>query len=326
MVYGEPFLPFLEPILRDIGRWAAAGHRSVLALPVEEASRRPARCARVERLYVLPFDLPKREAGPPPAFLRRLFPRAQFLNPPETHELCWDKLAAERRLLARGVPVPETIFTESPEELREFVAQHAFVILKERQSCGGQGHVVLCDSDQVLVGEANGRRFAVELRADSNARRRLEHGVLTCPPPYYAQRLVGTAGPGGAFMPGQVLRAYVVEGRIAFWTERFRDRYRRPSDWIVNACLGAKYRFVLETSEETRKVALRAAECLGIRIGVVDLVRTAATGPYVLEADTDGYHMYIDRTFKRIPEYRDAFDFDRMIAEALLAPEAAARR
>jgi glutathione synthase/RimK-type ligase-like ATP-grasp enzyme len=186
--------------------------------------------------------------------------------------------------------------------------------------------VVLCDSDEVLVGEAHGRRFVVELCAEAAARRRLEHGVLTCPPPYYAQRLVGTAGPRGTFVPGQVLRAYVVDGRIAFWTERFRDRYQRPSDWIVNACLGAKYRFVLETSEETRKVALRAAECLGIRIGAVDLVRTASTGPFVLEADTDGYHMYIDRTFKQVPDYREAFDFDRMIAEALLAAEAAVRR
>jgi len=324
LLYGVAFLPFLESILRDIGTWTARQRRPVLFLPVEEAVDRPARCARVGRLYVLPFDLPKGSTEPPATFVRRLFPRAEILNPPETHELCWDKLATERRLLARGVPVPETIYTESPEELREFVSRHTFVILKERLSCGGRGHVVLCDSDEVLVGEANGRRFVVELQTDSRTRPHLQHGVLTYPPPYYAQRIVGTTGPRGTFVPGQVLRAYLVEGRIAFWTERYRDRYRRPSDWIVNASLGAKYRFVLETSEETRKVALRAAEALGIRVGVVDLVRTASTGPYVLEADTDGYHMYIDRTFKRIPEFRDAFDFDRMIGEALLATEAAA--
>jgi hypothetical protein len=40
----------------------------------------------------------------------------------------------------------------------------------------------------------------------------------------------------------------------------------------------------------------------------------------VLEADTDGQHSYIDRGFKDVPDYRDIFDLDRMIADVLLAP------
>jgi hypothetical protein len=39
----------------------------------------------------------------------------------------------------------------------------------------------------------------------------------------------------------------------------------------------------------------------------------------VLEVDTDSHHMIIDRQFKYIPEYRDFFDLDRYIAEALIA-------
>jgi hypothetical protein len=170
------------------------------------------------------------------------------------------------------------------------------------------------------VGEAGGRRFVVELAADPAAPRALRDGVLTYPPPFYVQRLIGEAGPRARFTPGQVLRAYLVEGQLAFWTERFRERYTRPSDWIVSVGLGARYRFVLEISEEIRKIALRTAEVLGLRIGVVDLIRTSGAGPYVLEADTDGCHMYIDRQFKQIPDFREPFDFDRLIAGALVAP------
>ena len=129
-------------------------------------------------------------------------------------------------------------------------------------------------------------------------------------------------GPRGV-LPGQVLRAYIIDSQIAFWTERYRDRYSRPSDWIINIGLGAKYRFLHDTSEETKKVALRTAEVIGFRIGVVDLIRTGSDGPYVLEVDTDSYHMIIDRQFKYIPEYRDFFNLDRYIAEALLIEPAA---
>ena len=73
-----------------------------------------------------------------------------------------------------------------------------------------------------------------------------------------------------------------------------------------------------DTSEETKKVALRTAEVIGFRIGVVDLIRTGRADSYVLGVDTDSYHMIIDRQFKYIPEYRDFFNLDRYIAEALL--------
>jgi len=252
--------------------------------------------------------------------VREHFPRAEILNSMEVHELCWDKLRTDEHLLARGVPVPETLFTGSAAEVRDFVARHRFAILKERASCGGQGHVILCDSDEVLVGEAGNRRFVVELGSDASEPRRLREGVLAYPPPFFVQRLVGDAGPRDVFRPGQILRAYVVDGRVAFWTERYRDHYRRPSDWIVNVALGARYRFVLETSGELRKLALRAADAVGMRVGVIDLVRSGA-GPFVLEADCDGRHMIVDREFKHIPDYRDAFDFDRMIVASLAQVE-----
>ena len=63
-----------------------------------------------------------------------------------------------------------------------------------------------------------------------------------------------------------------------------------------------------------------AAEVMGVRFGAVDLIRTGSEGPYVLEVDTDGEHMIIDRQFKQLPEFRSVFDFDHHIAETLVAP------
>ena len=322
ILYGGPFAPFVETIIRDLCRAGGDLGLDFQPLSVERAVEQPAHCARVERLYVLPFDVPEDDSTRPSAFVRRLFPRAEVINPVEAHELCWDNLTTAERLLNRGIPVPESLYTSSPDEVREFVARNRFAILKERRSCGGQGHIILCDSDEVLVGEANGRRFVVELEGADGAQRRLREGVLTYPGPFYVQKLIGETVQG-RFRPGQVLRAYMVDGQITFWTERYRLRYLRPSDWIVNVGLGARYRFVLETSEEIRKVAQRTAEVLGVRVGVVDLIRTGSAGPYVLEADTDGCHMYIDRQFKQIPDFRDPFDFDRFIAGVLAGDESA---
>lgn len=40
----------------------------------------------------------------------------------------------------------------------------------------------------------------------------------------------------------------------------------------------------------------------------------------MLEVDTDGPHMMIDRSFKLLPEYREIYDLDRYIADLLLTP------
>jgi hypothetical protein len=278
----------------------------------------------VERLYVLPFDVPPRLAPDvpldPPQLLRALFPHADLVNAPAVHELCWDKLAMSHRLLDRGVPMPETLITSDPEEASEFVRRHQHAILKEPRSCGGHGHVVvLADQTGTIAGEVPGRRYAIDFEP-SGIGRRLAHGVLSCPPPFYLQRLVTGIGRGGVLAPAQVLRAYVVDGQVVFWAERYRARLRRPADFIINAAFGAKYRFLPQVSDAAQTVARRAAEALGVHIGVVDLIRVGDDGPYVLEVDTDGYHMMIDRSFKQLPEYRDVYDFDRHIAERLLAP------
>jgi glutathione synthase/RimK-type ligase-like ATP-grasp enzyme len=253
--------------------------------------------------------------------IRVLFPRAEVTNAMAAHALCWDKLAAARRLLERGVAMPETLITMDPDEARDFVRHHDQAILKEPRACGGHGHVVLfADQGGTIAGEMPGRRYLVEL-ALSGVGRTLRHGVLTCPPPFYLQRLVTDVGRGGVLRPAQILRAYVVDGQIAFWAERRRDKIRRPADFIISAAFGARYHFVRAVSDAAETLARRAAEALGVRIGAIDLIRAGEQGPFVLEADTDGQHLVVDRSFKQLPDYREVFDLDRMIADVLLAPE-----
>ena len=324
ILYGRSADPWVTSIIQDVQVAADARHKEIAALSIETAVRAPRECQSVERLYVLPFDaptfLPDELPTATPRLLAALFPRAELINPPGPHELCWDKLATAQRLLERGVPMPETLITNDPEEALDFVRHHQQAMLKEPRACGGHGHVVLLAGDGgALAGEVPGRRYAIELQP-SGFGRVLRHGVLSIPPPFYLQRLVTASGRGGALRPAQVLRAYVVDGQVAFWTERYRDKVRRPADFIVSATFGAKYRFVRAVGDSLDGLARRTADALGVRIGVVDVLRAGDDGPFVLEADTDGQHMLIDRGFKNLPEYRSPFDFDRMIADALLTP------
>jgi hypothetical protein len=324
-LYGRPFAPFVEPIVRDICAAAAKLNGEIRPVTIEDASRLAHGLKSVTRLYVLPFDPPVSAAGVPvPDLVGELFPNAQPVVGFGTHELCWNKIATQERLLDRGVPVPDTLVTSAAEDVLEFVRTHEFAVLKEPRSCGGAGHLIVWLQDGALVGDAGSHRCVIELIAGGGARK-LEGERLTYPPPFYLQRLIADIGPRGV-TPPQVLRAYIVDREIVCWTERYRERYARPSDWIINHALGARYRFIQNISDEAKKIALRAADGVGAHICAVDLVRTARGGTYVLEVDTDGIHMFIDRSFKHVPEYRDFFDFDRFIAESLLKHEEAPAR
>ena len=316
-LYGRAAAPFVEPVVRDLSAAAAAAGGEIQPLTIEAAIADRQRRAAVHRLYVLPFDAPPSNELPsaPAALIRALFPRIDIATSFAVQDLCWDKVATQERLVDRGVPVPDTLTSAEPADVHDFVRRHGFAILKERFSCGGQGHIVVWFDGDQLVGDGGSHQCRIELVTQGE--RRLDGEHLVYPGPFYVQRLVADIGPRGV-TPGQILRAYIVDNEIVFWSERYRERYQRPSDWLINVGRGAKYRFVLNVSEEVKKVALRSAEVIGMRIGVVDLIRTGSQGPYVLEVDTDSHHMMIDRQFKEIPEYREFFDLDRYIAEALL--------
>jgi glutathione synthase/RimK-type ligase-like ATP-grasp enzyme len=269
--------------------------------------------------FEVPRDLPRQLPSTAVDLVRSLFPKALVFNDVAVHELCRDRLATTRRLLARGVPMPDGVITDDEEEATAFIVQHEYAVLKEPRSCGGQGHVVVHIDHDEIVGESHGRRYLLELDP-SAAARKLDHGVMRVPPPFYLQRLVVDVGRQGRLGPAQVVRAYIVDGQVVCWTERYREHYERLSDFVVSVVLGGRYRFLQTVSEEIHKMALRAAEVLDVRFGAVDLVRTGREGPFVLHADTDGPQLLIDREFKLAPEFRRSHDFDQYLAEALVAP------
>ncbi len=315
-LYGHMYTPFLEPVIRGLTEAIEDLGSEMRALTIEDACRLPHALESVTQLYVLPFDLPPSRGGPPVEDLvSELFPNARPVVGLSIHELCCDKIATQERLVDRGVPVPDTLVTVVADEVIEFVRTHEFAVLKKNRSCGGHGHLVVwLDGDQ-LVGDAGSHRYILDLATQGPAQLRGER--LSYPAPFYLQRLVADFAPRN-ITPPQVLRAYVVDREIVFWTERFRERYSRPSDWIINRALGARYRFLQNVSDEAKKIALRSAEAVGARVCAVDLARTARGGTYVLEVDCDGAQMFIDRSFKEAPEYRDFFDFDRYIAHAIV--------
>lgn len=323
ILYGAAAEPWVGAIAADIQAAADARGGEIVRLTLETALRAHREWQSVRRLYVLPFDVPTDLPEDLPydgaLLIRALFPRAEVVNPMPAHALCWDKIAAAQRLHERGIAMPETLITMDPDEARAFVRRHQNAILKEPRSAGGHGHVVLfADADGTIGGEVPGRRYVFE-PVLSGVGRQLRHGVLICPPPFYLQRLVTDVGRAGVLRPAQILRAYVVDGQIAFWSERRRDKIRRPADFIISAAFGARYYFIRAVSDAVETLARRAAEALGVRVGAIDVIRAGDQGPFVLEADTDGQHLAVDRSFKQLPEYRDVFDLDGMIADLLLA-------
>jgi len=127
-LYGQSAEPFVTPAVADLQRAAAARGGEITALAIEAAVHAPHPRPDVQRLYVLPFDvppdLPRSLPMAAPQLIEALFPRAELVNAPPTHELCWDKIAMARRLLECGVPMPDSLVSADPEEAIDFVRHH----------------------------------------------------------------------------------------------------------------------------------------------------------------------------------------------------------
>jgi len=319
-VYGTGSAAFVEPTVRSMATAAAARGTKVVGVNLEKLLASPsAVMSDVLWLYILPVDLPASAGDELLAVLKSAFPKAQIVNALPAHTLCCNRVLLSERLLDRGVPVPETLLTDSPDEARKFVKQHGHAMLREIQAKGsGSGLLLFCDRDGTVAGEARGRRYVVELDdAGGAGGRELSHGVLTVPPPFFVQRMITRVRRHGVLAPAPVLRAFVIDDHIPFWIESYREKVERPSDFILTADSGALRRFVQVVSDEADKLARRVAEVMGFRIGAVDLIRSDS-GFVVLDVITDGPARMIDRSFKDLPEFRAAFDLDRYTIESLM--------
>ena len=319
-VYGSGAAAFVEPTVRDLARFVGTHRTDLVGVNLDQAVLQARVMSDVSLVYVLPFEMPRGVEDAPFDLLTSIFPSASVVNALPPHDLSCDRLQLSERLIERGVAVPETLVTDSPEEVRDFIRQNELAILREPNVGGdGGGLLVFCDREGTVVGEAHGRRYVVEfVEASDGARRSLSHGVLSHPPPFFVQRMVTRVGRQGVLLPAPVARAFVVDDHVRFWIESDRERVRRPSDFLLTVESGARRKFVQVVSGEAEKIARRIAKVVGFQIGVVDLIRSDS-GYVVLEVATDGRQCMIDRSVKQLPEFREAFDIDKAIAESLMS-------
>ena len=264
------------------GATGVAERRAVVRAAVRRAAAAAARSAARRR-----------------ALIRALFPRAEVVNGMAAHELCWDKLAMAQRLLERGVADagdPDHQRSRGGARFRPPTRpgdpQGAALVRRPRPR-----RRVRRSTSGSIAGEVPGRRYVVELRcrpASAAARaRRAELPAAVLP-----------AAAGHRRRPQRRARSRrrscaptSSTARSCSGPSAIASSVRRPGDFIINATLrGEATAFCREVSDAAQTLARRAADALGVRIGAVDLIRAGDEGPYVLEADTDGHHMMIDRS------------------------------
>ena len=249
---------------RDLERAArAAGHR-VTALPFERLT------AHVEtgRASVWGSETELTSAGAvivrtmPPGSLEQVVFRMNLLssieaagiqvcNPPRAIECAVDKYLTTARLVAAGLPVPETVVCENAE-----AAQAAFdrlggdVVVKPVFGAEGRGILRISDPDLAL------RTFRTLERIDA---------LL------YLQK----------FIPheGFDLRVMVLDGRVLAAMRR-----RSPHDFRTNVSRSAQAEPV-DITDQQRDWALRASHATGTRIAGVDILYDRIGAGYVIEVN-----------------------------------------
>lgn len=175
----------------------------------------------------------------------------KVLNPPRAVETCVDKYLTNVRLLAAGLPVPETVVCQrSDDALAAFEQLGGDVVVKPLFGAEGRGMVRVTDA------EVAWRTF-----------RTIEQtgGVL------YLQRFVRH--------PGWDVRAFVLGGRVIAAMRR-----RSRGDWRTNVAQGGTAERI-ELAPEEQKLALRAAEATGAVVAGVDLLPGPSGEWYVIEVN-----------------------------------------
>ncbi len=162
----------------------------------------------------------------------------RVLNPPRAVEACVDKFLANVRLLAAGLPVPETVACQRADDaLEAFNQLGGDVVVKPLFGAEGRGMVRVSDPELAW------RTFrAVEQTG----------GVI------YLQRFVRH--------PGWDLRAFVIGGKVVAAMKR-----TSRGDWRTNVAQGGTAERA-ELALPERKLAVQAAEAVGAAVAGVDLL------------------------------------------------------
>jgi ribosomal protein S6--L-glutamate ligase len=175
----------------------------------------------------------------------------RVLNPPRAVEVCVDKFLANVRLLAAGLPVPETFACQRADDAQEaFYRLGGDVVVKPLFGAEGRGMVRVSDPELAW------RTFrAVEQTG----------GVI------YLQRFLRH--------PGWDLRAFVIGGKVLAAMKR-----TARGDWRTNVAQGGTAEQA-ELALPERKLAVRAAEAVGAAVVGVDLLPGPGGEMYVIEVN-----------------------------------------
>jgi len=182
--------------------------------------------------------------------LHRLEDRGtRVVNSPRAIERTVDKFWTSTLLEQCGIPTPETVVCDDPEEAIAAYRTLGDVIVKPLFGSMGLGMVRVSDEEMAF------RVF----RTIEQIR-----GV------YYIQRTVDHDGTD--------IRAFVLGGRVIAAIER------RAAGWRTNLARGGAAR-TLSLSEQLSALAVRAAAAVGADYAGVDLVTGSDGTPYVLEVN-----------------------------------------
>jgi RimK family alpha-L-glutamate ligase len=182
--------------------------------------------------------------------LHRLEDRGvRVMNSPRAIERTVDKFWTSTLLEQCGVPTPETVVCDTPEEATAAFRVLGDVIVKPLFGSMGLGMVRVSDEEMAF------RVF----RTIEQIR-----GV------YYLQRTIDHGGVD--------IRAFVVGGRVLGAIER------RSTGWRTNLARGATARSVV-LSDEWSSLAVRAAAAVGADYAGVDLLADSDGKVYVLEVN-----------------------------------------
>jgi len=183
--------------------------------------------------------------------LHRLQRLGMFIvNPPASIERSVDKYHTLALFEEQGLPVPQTVVTESLEEaLRAFHELGGDIVIKPLFGSRGIGSTRVSDQD---VAE---RLFRAII---------FNHGVL------YIQRFIqhGVSD----------VRAFVVGDRV------IAAMHRVASNWKTNVSLGAKP-VPFKPGDELERLAVKATDIIGCKIAGVDILESEE-GPIIIELNS----------------------------------------
>jgi len=165
-----------------------------------------------------------------------------------------DKLRSLQLLSRKGIGMPVTGFASKPGDIKDLLQMVGGtpVVIKLLEGTQGIG-VVLAETKKAAESVINAFK---SLKAD----------ILV-------QEFIKEAA-------GKDIRCFVVDGKVVASIQREAE----PGEFRANIHQGGTASLIVPTPEE-RKIAVKAAKCMGLKVAGVDIIRSSK-GPLLLEVNS----------------------------------------